>query len=79
MYDDSRRYAEAAQAAGVDATFEPWDDMFHGWHSSAHVLDEAQQAIDSIRAILQEFVLMAELEQHLRRRHRCHRFQHCGH
>ena len=48
MYDDSRRYAEAAQAAGVDATFEPWDDMFHGWHSSAHVLDEAQQAIDSI-------------------------------
>ena len=48
MYDDSRRYAEAAQAAGVDALFEPWDDMFHGWHSSAHVLDEAQQAIDSI-------------------------------
>tara|TARA_B100000676_G_scaffold305798_1_gene360731 strand:- start:54 stop:944 length:891 start_codon:yes stop_codon:yes gene_type:complete len=48
MFDDSQRYAEAAQAAGVDVTFEPWDDMFHGWHSSAHILAEAQQAIASI-------------------------------
>ena len=48
MYDDSQRYAEAAQAAGVDVTFEPWDDMFHGWHSSAHILVEAQQASASI-------------------------------
>lgn len=48
MYDDSRRFAEAAEAAGVDATFEPWEDMFHGWHSSAHMLAEGQQAIDSI-------------------------------
>ena len=28
MYDDSRRYAEAASRRR--RTFEPWDDMFHG-------------------------------------------------
>ena len=48
MLDDSRRFAERARDAGVDVEYEPWDDMFHGWHGSAHVLDEAQQAIESI-------------------------------
>ena len=50
MYDDSRLYAEKAQAAGVDITFEPWEDMIHGWHGSAAVLPEAQEAIDSVGA-----------------------------
>ena len=48
MLDDSRRFAERARDAGVDVEYEPWDDMFHGWHGSAHVLEEAQQAIESI-------------------------------
>ncbi|MEL0111905.1 MAG: alpha/beta hydrolase [Rickettsiales bacterium] len=48
LLDDSSRLAERARAAGVDVTYEPWEDMFHGWHSSAHILPEAQQAIDSI-------------------------------
>ena len=48
MLDDSRRFAERARDAGVDVEYEPWEDMFHGWHGSAHVLDEAQQAIESI-------------------------------
>ena len=50
MYDDSRLYAEKAKTAGVDITFEPWEDMIHGWHGSAAVLPEAQEAIDSIGA-----------------------------
>jgi acetyl esterase/lipase len=48
MLDDSRHFAEKAQAAGVEVTYEPWQDMIHGWHGSAAVLPEAQEAIASI-------------------------------
>ena len=48
MFDDSQRFADRAYVAGVEIEFEPWDDMFHGWHGSAHVLEDAQKAIDSI-------------------------------
>jgi len=48
MLDDSRRLANKAKKANVDVDYEPWDDMFHGWQGSAHVLDEARLAIDSI-------------------------------
>ena len=48
MMDDSVRFVERAHEAGVSAVVEPWDDMFHGWHGSAHILPEAQQAIDRI-------------------------------
>lgn len=48
MFDDSQRFADRARDAGVEIEFEPWDDMFHGWHGSAHVLEDAQKAIDSI-------------------------------
>ena len=48
MLDDSRRFAKKAKKANVDVDYEPWDDMFHGWQGSAHVLDEARLAIDSI-------------------------------
>ena len=57
MYDDSRLYAEKAQTAGVDITFEPWEDMIHGWHGSAAVLPEAQEAIDSIGAFFKTRIL----------------------
>lgn len=48
MLDDSRRFADRARDAGVEVDYEPWEDMFHGWHGSAHVLEDAQQAIESI-------------------------------
>jgi len=48
MLDDSRLFAEKAVSAGVDATYQPWDDMIHGWHGSAAVLPEAQEAIDAV-------------------------------
>jgi len=56
MYDDSRLYAEKAQVAGVNITFEPWEDMIHGWHGSAAVLPEAQEAIDSIGAFFKGLI-----------------------
>jgi monoterpene epsilon-lactone hydrolase len=46
LFDDARRLADRATAAGVDVTLEPWDDMIHIWHMFAAILPEGQQAID---------------------------------
>ena len=48
MLDDSKRFVEKAKAAKVDIEIEVWKDMFHGWHGSAHILKDAQEAINSI-------------------------------
>lgn len=50
MLDDSRLFSEKAMTSGVDVTYQPWEDMIHGWHGSAAVLPEAQAAIDSVGA-----------------------------
>ena len=44
LLDDSRRFAERATSAGVDATLEVWDDMVHVWHAFGFVLPEARDA-----------------------------------
>jgi len=48
LFDDARRLADRARAAGVDVTLEPWEDMIHMWHFFAAILPEGQQAIDRI-------------------------------
>ena len=48
MLDDSTRFYEKAKKANVNAKLEIWEDMFHGWHSSAHILKDAENAIVSI-------------------------------
>ena len=48
MLDDSRRFAEKAKISNVDVNYEVWEDMFHGWHGSAHILEEAERAIENI-------------------------------
>jgi acetyl esterase/lipase len=48
LLDDAVRLAERARAAGVDVTFEPWEEMFHVWQFCASMLPEGQQAIDRI-------------------------------
>jgi acetyl esterase/lipase len=48
LLDDAARLAERARAAGVEVTFEPWDDMFHVWQFCASILPEGQQAVDRI-------------------------------
>jgi acetyl esterase/lipase len=55
VFDDGRRFAEAASAAGVDVTFEPWADMIHLWHGFPY-LPEARQAVDRIAGYLSEHV-----------------------
>lgn len=56
LQDDSVRFAERAQAAGVDATLELWDEMIHVWHLFALMLPEGQQAIDRVGAWVRERV-----------------------
>ena len=48
LLDDATRFAERAEAAGVDVTLELWDDVFHVWHSFADLLPEARDAIARI-------------------------------
>jgi monoterpene epsilon-lactone hydrolase len=52
LLDDATRLAERARKAGVDVTFEVWDDMIHVWHVFATLLPEARQAIDGIGAFI---------------------------
>jgi monoterpene epsilon-lactone hydrolase len=57
IYDDAARLAERARAAGVDVTFEPWEEMIHVWHGFAAMLPEGQQAIARIGAYVQEHTM----------------------
>jgi monoterpene epsilon-lactone hydrolase len=54
LFDDARRLADRATAAGLDVTLEPWDDMIHMWHMYAAILPEGQQAIDRIGEFVRE-------------------------
>ncbi len=51
MFGDSVSFFERAQAAGVDARLEAYDDVPHGWHNSAHLfpdMPEMWKAFDGI-------------------------------
>ena len=54
LFDDATRLAERAQAAGVDVTLEPWDDMIHAWPIFAALLPEGQQALDRMGEFIRE-------------------------
>jgi monoterpene epsilon-lactone hydrolase len=47
ILDDARIFADKARTAGVDVTFEVWDEMVHLWHNFSY-LPEAQQALERI-------------------------------
>ena len=48
LLDDSGEFVRKATSSGVDVNYEVWPQMFHGWHGSAHILDDAQRAIEHI-------------------------------
>ena len=54
LLDDAVRLADRAKAAGVDVTFESWDDMIHVWHIFAPLLPEGQQAVERVGAYVRE-------------------------
>ena len=54
LLDDSRRYAERAVAAGLDAKLDVWMGMAHGFVNSVGHLQAANQALSAIGAFLSE-------------------------
>src|SRR5215469_963385 len=54
LLDDSKRLAERARAAGVDAIYEPWENMIHVWQIFVPMLDEAKQAVERIGGFIRE-------------------------
>ena len=48
MLDNSTRFYEKAKKANVNVKLEIWENMFHGWHSNAHILKDAENAIKKI-------------------------------
>jgi epsilon-lactone hydrolase len=54
LMDDGSRLAERAKKAGVNVTYEPWENMVHVWQIFAPMLDEGQQAIDKIGAFVRK-------------------------
>jgi monoterpene epsilon-lactone hydrolase len=54
LLDDASRLAERAKKAGVNVTYEPWENMIHVWHLFAPMLDEGQQAIEKIGAFVRK-------------------------
>ena len=55
LLDDSTRLAEKAKSAGVDVKLEVEPEMFHNFQNFAHLLPEAQQAIDRIGEFVRSF------------------------
>jgi acetyl esterase/lipase len=53
LYDDSTRLAAKARAAGVDVTFEAWDEMIHVFQVFP-MLPEALAATEKIGAFIRE-------------------------
>ncbi len=53
LLDDAVRISEKAQAAGVDVTLEPWEEMIHVWQLFP-MLPEAHQAVERIGQFIKE-------------------------
>lgn len=45
LFDDARRVAQRATAAGVDVRFEEWPEMIHVWHWYFPLLEEGRAAL----------------------------------
>ncbi len=56
LLDDARALTDRAQAAGVEAVLEVWDDMPHVWTHFASILLEGQQAVDRIGDFMRHHV-----------------------
>jgi epsilon-lactone hydrolase len=54
LLSDASRLAERAKKAGVNVTYEPWENMIHVWQLFAPMLDEGQQAIEKIGAFVRK-------------------------
>lgn len=56
LRDDSVRLAAKAKAAGVDVTFEEWDEMVHVWHLFADRLADGRKALERVGTFVKAHV-----------------------
>jgi acetyl esterase/lipase len=56
LLDDATRLAARAGAAGVKVRLDIWPEMFHVWHVSTAVLDEAREALDDAATFLKSLL-----------------------
>ena len=54
LFDDARRYAAKAKAAGSPVTLHIWHHMAHVWHAFDRMLPEAHDAFDDIAKFLKK-------------------------
>ncbi|MGR9089961.1 MAG: alpha/beta hydrolase [Gammaproteobacteria bacterium] len=54
LLDDALQLHERAQAAGVEATLEVWDDMIHVWHAFHPLLPQGRDGVARVGAFLRE-------------------------
>ena len=52
LYDDVRRFAAKATAAGVPVTLQVFEGLVHWWHLFWRVVPEASRALDQVAAFL---------------------------
>jgi epsilon-lactone hydrolase len=52
LLDDSMRFAQRAEAAGVDVRLDVWDGMLHVFPSQLATFEAANQALDDIAAFI---------------------------
>lgn len=52
LFDDARRAAERARAAGVEVVLDVWEEMVHVWQSYVAFLPESREAIARIGAFV---------------------------
>lgn len=49
---DCRRFREKARAAGIELTYQEWEEMFHGWMTLTPQMPEANRAVEEIVGFL---------------------------
>lgn len=54
LLDDTRRFAEKAQIAGVDIRVDYWEKMVHVWQAFGIYLPEALEAIEKLGAYIEK-------------------------
>jgi len=60
LLDDSLRFAERAQAAGVAVSMEVWQGMWHVWQIAGPLLPEARRALARVSAFLRQHLILVQ-------------------
>ena len=51
MYGDAEAYVQKAEQADVNVTFQPYDDVIHGWHNSVQIVPNIPETLVAFQKI----------------------------